>query len=226
MPFRTGSCTTTCYSPGLAHGDEIDSLYNIFTKNIWATFGFQSDLYRPLLLLDLSLESRVFGDWLVGYHLSNIFQHLLVTFLVYGFFRHLLVQDQRPAFFIRPVCVAGRDGIRVHPIHTEVVNSVFNRSGMMVALFGLAGLWWLFRYLDTRPGRAWFGLGITYFLGMLSKESAVVIPGLAVVLVLFLPPGDLITRIRKCLPVFWLFLPLALYLIMRAHALAPSELGV
>ncbi len=199
------------------HGD---SLYNIFTKDVWAAAGIDSGLYRPLFMLSLSLETWVFGGWLAGYHLSNIFQHLLVTFLVYGFCRHLLrITSDQPSSSDLYALLAALV-FAVHPIHTEVVNSVFNRSEMMVALFGLAGLWWLFHYLDTRPGRAWFGIGIAYFLGLFSKESAAVIPGLAVVLILLLTPGALTTRIRKCLPVFWLFLPLAIYLAMRAYALA------
>jgi hypothetical protein len=114
----------------------------------------------------------------------------------------------------------------VHPIHTEVVNSVFNRSEILAALFGVAGLWWLFHYLEPRPGKAWFGLGIAYFLGMLSKESAVIIPGLAAVLILLLTEGDVLSRMRKCLPAFWLLIPLGVYLAMRAHALALPELGL
>ena len=60
-------------------------------------------------------------------------------------------------------------------ITTEAVDSVFNRSEIMVALFGLAGLWWMLHYLKTRPLRAWLGMGIAYFFALFSKESAIVI---------------------------------------------------
>jgi tetratricopeptide (TPR) repeat protein len=59
---------------------------------------------------------------------------------------------------------------------------------------------------------------------MLCKENAVVIPGLAVILILMVKPGDLTSRLRRCLPVLWLLLPLAIYLFMRANALAPPDL--
>jgi hypothetical protein len=59
---------------------------------------------------------------------------------------------------------------------------------------------------------------------MLSKEGGIILPGLAVVLILLLTPGGLLLRIKKTLPVFWLLLPLALYLGLRSHALAPPEL--
>ena len=209
---------------GPERNQELDSFYYAFTKDIWFFDGGNTGLYRPLLLLSLWAETRFFGDWLAGYHLSNIFQHLLVTLLVYGFFRHLLRRTSNQSSSSDLYALLAALVFAVHPVHTEVVNSIFNRSGMMVALFGLAGLWWLFHYLDTRRGWAWFGLGVAYFLGMLSKESAIIIPGLAVALILLLTPGRLITRIRKCLPVFWLLLPLALYLAMRAYALTTPEM--
>ena len=203
---------------------ELDSLRYIFTHDVWASVGTQSDLYRPLLLLQLSLESKVVGDWLAGYHLSNIFQHLLVTLLLYGFLR-FLVREASNRHASSDLCaLLAASVFAVHPIHAEVVNSVFNRSDMMVALFGLSGLWWLLRHIDRHAAWAWFGLAVMYFLGMLSKESAVVIPGLAVALILILTPGTLVSRIRKCLPVLWMILPLAIYLILRANALFPPEL--
>lgn len=210
---------------GPARVPELDSLHYIFTHEVWATVGTQSGLYRPLLLLQLSLETRVIGDWLAGYHLSNIFQHLLVTLLLYGFLRFLLRRTGNPHSSSDLCALLAASVFAVHPIHTEVVNSVFNRSDMMVALFGLGGLWWLLHHMDRHAAWAWFGLAVTYFLGMLSKESAVVIPGLAVAFILVLTPGILVSRIRKCLPVLWMILPLALYLILRANALFPPELA-
>jgi len=202
----------------------LDSPLYVFTHDAWSALGIDSGLYRPLLLLNLSLESRIFGNWFSGYHLVSIFLHLLVTILAYGFFRQLLrVTDSRSNFSDLYALLAAAV-FAVHPAHTEAVNSIFNRSEILVALFGLAGLWWLLHYLKTRPLRAWAGLAIAYLLAMLSKENAVVIPGLAVVIVLLITEGGLKSRIVKCLPVFWLLLPLALYMAMRAHALAQTGL--
>jgi tetratricopeptide (TPR) repeat protein len=108
----------------------------------------------------------------------------------------------------------------VHPVHTEVVNSVFNRSDMLVSLGAVAGLWWLLHFLGSRPARAWAGLGIAYLFALLCKENAAVIPGLAVVLILFLPAESWRRRIRRSVPVLWMLLPLGIYLYMRAQGLA------
>jgi len=210
---------------GPARAPELDSLHYMFTQSVWDWIGSGFGLYRPLLLLQLFLETRVFGGWLEGYHLSNIFQHLLVTLLLYGFLQFLLRSTGSQPSSSRFCALLAALVFAVHPIHTEVVNSVFNRSDMMVAMFALAGLWWLLYFLDRHPGMAWSGLAITYLLGMLCKENAIVIPGLAVILILLVKPGHLSSRLRQCLPVLWLLLPLALYLFMRANALAPPDPG-
>jgi len=43
--------------------------------------------------------------------------------------------------------------------------------------------------------------------------------------VLLLTTGDWVTRIRRCLPVFWLLLPLVAYLAMRGYALGQPEVA-
>jgi hypothetical protein len=106
-----------------------------------------------------------------------------------------------------------------------VVNSIFNRSELLVALGGLAGLICLLRYLECSPTKAWLGLGLAYLFVLFCRESGIVLPGLAVLLVLVLTPGTLQARIRKCLPVFWLLIPLALYVALRLYALAPDEVA-
>jgi len=204
----------------------LDDARMIFTQDVWGNPESSGALYRPLLLLSFSLENRIFGDWLAGYHLSNIFLHLLVTLLVYGFLRHLLRMTGEQSSSADLYALLAAMIFAIHPVHTEVVNSVFNRSEMMVALAGVGGLWWLLHSIDTRPGKAWFGLAVAYLFGMFSKESAVIIPGLAVALIVLLDPGALIVRIRKCLPVFWLLLPLAVYLAMRVHVLTPPGVDV
>jgi len=210
---------------GPGRPQEFDSLLYIFTHDVWYAKGIHSVLYRPLLLLCLSVESWLFGDWLAGYHLSNIFYHLLASLLVYGFFRHLLNITSRQNAFSDLYALLAALVFAVHPVHTEVVNSAFNRSDTMVTILGLGGLWWLLHHLKTHPARAWLGLGATYFLAMLFKENAIVIPGVAVCLVLLMATGSWPARIRKCLPAFWLLLPLAAYLALRAHALAQPDVA-
>lgn len=198
----------------------------LFRGDVWRTAGASSGLYRPLLLASLSLDSRMFEAWLPGYHLSNILLHVIVTLLVFGLVLRLLQMASRPTdrAAARPELYAVLAALvfAAHPVHTEVVNSVFNRSDMLVSLGVAAGLWWLLHFLEPHPARAWVGLGIAYLLALLSKENAVVLPALAVALILLLRTESWKHRIRRSLPVLWMLLPLALYLYLRANALAPA----
>ncbi len=191
-----------------------------FTEDLWAASGVRSGLYRPMLLISLFVDSRLYGDWMAGYHLSNIFLHMLVAFAVFGFIRQLLRMSNTQSSSTDLYAFLAALVFCVHPVHAEVVNSIFNRSELLVALGGTAGLWWFLRYLDTRTFRAWAGLAVAYLFTVFSKESAVVLPGLAVSLVMIFTPGDWRDRLQKCIPALWLLIPLTVYLVLRAQALA------
>ena len=194
-----------------------------FTEDLWAAAGADSNLYRPVLLLLLAAESRIYHGWLAGYHVDNILLHLLVTLVVYGLLRQVQRTNAEPGQSSDLYPLLAALVFAVHPVHAEVVNSVFNRSEMLVALAGAGGLWWFLHYLRSRPVWSWSGLALCYLFALFSKESAVIIPAIAIALVLILYPGPWVGQIRKCLPSLCLLLPLALYLFMRAEALAPLD---
>ena len=133
-------------------------LPRFFTEDLWSATGAESGLYRPLLLLSLALESGVHGNWLAGYHLDNILLHLLVTLAVYRFLRQVqrTVAEPGPSADLYPLLAALV--FAVHPVHTEVVNSIFNRSEMLVALAGLVvfgGSCISWKPAPACPGPAW-----------------------------------------------------------------------
>jgi len=192
---------------------------NYFTDDVWAAIGASTGIYRPLLLVSVALDIQVFGDWVAGFHLVNIFLHVLVTLTVYGLIRYLL-----PACGYEPaksglIALLAAMVFAVHPIHTEVVNSIFNRSEMLVSLGVVGGLWWFLPTVVNHPWRAWGLLGLVYLLAMLCRETGIMLPAIVVVFLWITTPGNWRRRLRKCLPVFWLLVPLAIYLGMRAHAL-------
>jgi tetratricopeptide (TPR) repeat protein len=206
--------------------DRFATLSNVpryFVENTWAASAADRGLYRPLFLVSTTLDARVHGNWYAGYHLTNIALHALVAILVFGFLLQLLRMTHAESRANAPAALLLALLFAAHPVNTEVVNSVFNRSDMLVAIFGLAGLNWFLRHLESRPVSAWIGLAVAYLLALFCKESAIVLPGLAVVLVLVTMPGTIKAKLRKSLPVLCLLLPLAFYLGLRAHALAPPE---
>ncbi len=151
-----------------------------FSEDVWAVTGFDSGLYRPLLLLSIMLDARLFGHWAAGYHLVNILLHVLTTLLVYGFVRYLMGVSGGQSALSGPAALLAAVVFGVHPIHTEVVNSIFNRSEILVSLGLVGGLWWFLRTRETQPKKAWCGLSLIYLLVILCRESGAMLPALAV----------------------------------------------
>lgn len=208
------------YFGGARLFDYLSSHFVYFSTDVWSLAGIKSELYRPLLLMSLTLDWHLWGDWHAGFHLTNLALNALASVMVFGFIREMIrryTDDGRVsdvyALFAALLYAA-------HPVHAEVVNSIFNRSDLLVTIGGAGGLWWLLHHLDQHPTRAWTGFALTYLFALFSKESAAVIPGLAVVIIVLFEPGSLMERIKKFLPVFWLLLPLALYFVLRNHALS------
>ncbi len=113
---------------------ELSNIPRYFTENAWASEGANTNLYRPLLLASVSLDAHLYGDWVASFHLTNIFLHLLVTILVYGFLLQLLRITYGQSLSASLFALLATLVFAVHPVHTEAVNSIFNRSELLVAL--------------------------------------------------------------------------------------------
>lgn len=197
-----------------------------FAEDAWAAEVLDSGLYRPMLYVSLVADTNLFGDWFAGYHLVNILLQVLVTVFLFLLLERLLALEGHTGRAARFGALFAAMIFGVHPVLTEAVNSIFNRSILLGALGSLAGLWWLFRYVDSRPVRAWAGLVVAYLFAVFSRESAIVLPGVAGALIFICSDGGWRSRVRRTLPVLILVIPMVLYLVARDHALDGYETGV
>lgn len=205
---------------GLSPGEVL----RFFTEDLWAASGGGSHLYRPLLLLLLAGESQVFGDWKEGYHLVTIGLHVLATLLVYGFVKQLLQISGHQRNAARQYSLLAALLFGVHPIHTEVVNSIFNGSEILVTIGVVGGLSWFLDCSKIQPGKAWLGLSLIYLLVLFFRESGAALPLLAVAMIWLTRSDSWQLRLRACIPVVSLLLPLGIYLALRSHALGPDAI--
>jgi tetratricopeptide (TPR) repeat protein len=190
-----------------------------FVEDVWAAYGASSGLYRPLFGSIVAAQSLLLGDWAAGYHLVNIALHAAVTVLVYRLVHHLLVVGQASAAGSGQAAFLAAAVFAVHPVHAEVVNSIFNGSELWVSIGVAGGLLWLMQRFESKPLRAWSGLGLIYLLTLFVRESAVVLPALAAGLVWAFTEGDWRRRLQRALPSLALIFPLAIYLGLRIYAL-------
>jgi tetratricopeptide (TPR) repeat protein len=135
---------------------------------------------RPVLSLSLALNHAVGGDDPLGYHLANLGIHILSALLLFGVVARTLAY--RPALF-----PTGTDRIlpalavallwAVHPLQTEAVTYVSQRSESLMGLFYLLTLYAFIRGAQTPEPRAWQLLAIAACaLGMATKEVMVTAP--------------------------------------------------
>lgn len=198
---------------------------NLFNQSLWEASGNTTQLYRPMFVLTLGLEYLVLGEWAAGFHLFNIFMHVVAVWMVFGFTRQLMKRFPPESGNKTLFALLASAIFAIHPAFSEVVNSVFNGSEIYVVIGIAGGLWYLLRRIEENPVRAWLILSFIYFVILLYRESAVSLPALAVVTLWFSSNEGSRDRIKQILPVLILAIPLSGYLVLRSHAMeSPDQL--
>jgi tetratricopeptide (TPR) repeat protein len=132
---------------------------------------------RPLVNLSFALNYAAGALDPRGYHAVNLLIHILCGLLVFGIVRRTLSKLANPsnlstliAFFCALVWL-------LHPLETEVVNYVTQRTESLMALAYLMTLYSFIRGVESDRPRAWYAVSLlTCGLGMLCKESMATAP--------------------------------------------------
>ncbi|HSC28489.1 MAG TPA: glycosyltransferase family 39 protein, partial [Vicinamibacterales bacterium] len=139
---------------------------------------------RPVVNVSFALNYALGGRDVRGYHAGNVAVHLLCALLVFGIVRRTLQLPANQARF-------GRAGVdmafaaaliwAVHPLNSEVVNYLTQRTESLMALFYLLVLYAGIRAIDKRvAGRrrlGWEAIAVvSSALGMACKESMATVP--------------------------------------------------
>jgi tetratricopeptide (TPR) repeat protein len=139
---------------------------------------------RPLVNLSLALNYAVGGSDPRGYHATNAALHILCAVLLYAVARRLW-RRARPAASPGEIAATAFGCALlwlVHPLNSEVVNYITQRSESVMAACYLAMLYAALRAAEAGSGR-WTAAAIAAcWVGMGAKESMVTAP-VAVVLV-------------------------------------------
>lgn len=141
----------------------------IFTSHYWQHVTPSGNLYRPLTILSYRLNAAIFGPAPASFHAVNVILHILCACLLVPFARRLS--------FGRGGALAAAAIFAAHPIHTEAVAGVVGRADLMAAAGVLGALTLHLSARMTLPRI----LAACLLLagGLLSKESAVVMPAIA-----------------------------------------------
>ena len=183
-------------------------LPRFFTQNMIAGAGKISNMYRPLLLLSLALDYRLWNLNPMGYHLTSIILHFLNGWLVFLILQKLF-KNKFISFFTSLLFI-------VHPIQTEAVAYASGRSDPLFTFFLLGSLWFSISYLKSQKSSIALFIGsvILFIFSLLSKESAVILPLLTVLMLIVMENKNL-SRFKTVLLVGVYLTVDLIYIILR-----------
>jgi hypothetical protein len=128
-----------------------------------------TNYYRPLQTISNMTDYFLWGKVTTGFHATNILFHVLAVLLLYWGLQ-LLFKKKMIAFFTALT-------FAVHPVNTSVVSYIAGRADAMLLCFMLLSFGFYIKAVYLSGGPVNFHLSILFFsLGLLAKESAVIIP--------------------------------------------------
>ncbi len=140
-----------------------------FTSNMIEGAGKISNMYRPILTLSFAFDYFIWKDNPFGYHLTSILLHTINTVLVFILFLRLF-GNKLISFF--SACL-----FSVHPAISEAVIYTSGRTDPLYTFFGLLTLIIFISFITSDKFHlVKFIISIiTFILALLSKESAIII---------------------------------------------------
>lgn len=140
----------------------------IFKTHLYQHIG-GSNFYRPIQSLSFMLDYSIWKLKPFGYHLTNLFFHLLTVILVYFFVRRIF--DDTTGLLTSLI-------FAVHPINTEAITYIAGRADPLSAFFFLASLLFYIRFKNDKGKRPFFFImSILFFLvSLLTKEAILIFP--------------------------------------------------
>ncbi len=170
-----------------------------------------NDFYRPLQSMLFILDAAVSGAHPNAYHFTNIALHCLAAISLLWLLL-LLGYDRYLSFFAAAFFV-------LNPQLAQAVAWVPGQGDVLLGLFGILSLGSLLEF--RRSGNYWFFAlhGAAFFLAAMSKESAILLPGLFAAFLLLREGKKSFCRSNYLLLPLWLGI-VAAYLALRHGAMA------
>ena len=135
---------------------------------------------RPVVNLSLAINYALGGLDVRGYHLFNLAAHVLAGLTLLGVVRRTLSmpavsENIRKKSLVLSMVVAVI--WVVHPLNTDAVTYIIQRTELLAGLFYLLSLYCVIRGSSSKRFVAWYGLAVlSCLLGMGSKEAMVSAP--------------------------------------------------
>lgn len=135
---------------------------------------------RPLLNFTFALNYAIGGEDVLVYHATNILIHALAALALFGVMRRTLLLTRWPATVrehAQPLAGCISFAWALHPLQTESVTCVAQRTESLVGLLFLATFYFFLRSTEPNARGHWLWLAlVTTFAGVATKEVMVAAP--------------------------------------------------
>jgi protein O-mannosyl-transferase len=135
---------------------------------------------RPMLSLTLALNYALGGLNVWGYHVTNIAIHLLAAWTLFGITRRTLILPifrEQFAKMATPLALVVAAMWMIHPLQTEAVTYIVQRTESLAGLFYLLTLYCVIRGATSTKATPWYVAAATAcLLGIATKEILATAP--------------------------------------------------
>ncbi len=139
---------------------------------IWTELG-ATQQYYPLLHSAFWVQHKLWGDWVVGYHVVNVLLHATCACLLWAILQRLKI----PGAYLT-ACV-----FAVHPVHVESIAWITELKNTLSLVFYLGATLCYLRFDETRDERALTRAFALFVAGLLSKSVVATFPAAMLVVV-------------------------------------------
>lgn len=134
----------------------------------------KTNYWVPITWLSFLIDYEIYGDHPGGYHITNLFFHIINAILLFFLFNKMTGQ----------VWPSGLVAIlfALHPLHVESVAWVTERKDVLSAFFWLLAMWMYAIYAKKPNPYHYMAAFILFILGLMSKPIVVTAPFLFLLL--------------------------------------------
>jgi hypothetical protein len=191
------------------------------TESFQGYFQSQRDLvvgarYRPLSLVTFAIERGIIGAYNRQVsHFINALLYGLSGLLLFRVLSLLFGKRGRDEWFLTIGFGAALLWI-VHPLHTEAVANIKGRDEIMALIGSLAALYYSLRYVEKGKIVSLILACVSFFLGLMSKETTITFLGVIPMSIYFFQTGSIKKILKVFLPLLGVFI---VYLIVRIQVI-------
>jgi tetratricopeptide (TPR) repeat protein len=193
----------------------LDALPALFSQ------PFLKAYYRPVVMLSFAIEYAIYGLRPWGFHLTNLLLHAANAMLVFLLLER--VARSRRTAFIAALLFA------VHPANKAVI-TINDRTGLFAAFFFISAMLLYLEFRRSQGGGrralSYAGCCILFALGLFSKEEALTLPLMLILLdSLILNAAEASSYAKRAMRYLPFFVLIAFYFWIRGRII-DTEVGI